>query len=749
MAGRLYWRLKDDRIRLLKLHPGVWDDSLTVDLFEADESFDYIALSYTWGSSRYSKSITINNIVKGITVNLDLALRAARLPKSPVVIWVDALCIDQENVLEKNHQVSIMHSIFASATKVWAYVGNSIDSSHRDHQNHTRTLGSQHAITYHLSDEKSKIDLTHDFEPLLSLKSQHLSPYQRNLCVFSLLRLLADPNLMPQDLYFLFAQGKPARKEKIQHLFEWLRKFVVASWWNRMWITQEVGVAQSLELAWGKASITFDTLEHVAKAWRQQNYSDMFGKDQAKVLDLLAKKVQTISELRQLQHLAYPSQSPELGYYERSLGSPLLWLLRTFRNRESSDPRDKIYALARLLAELRPDKNHLLSTSYQTHTKELFCRVVDHIMRETGIFWLTTSDLASKSHDGLPSWMPNWSDGYVNIDPQSVAWKVRLCHNASDIKLTVTDGTEDNEITTYNPQEYFLFLRRYQGHPRKHRVFQSPIYLEKSANHQVIVEHEIISSRGVLKNPYYIRCGSQFCSFIDCVSTPIEHNMSNFYEVIRSIQDARYSVSPKDLALDPFSRINLDCIGRALCFGTHYRASSIVRLEKCDIIDLSTYVLLIAERMNKDFSKTTFTPKWTEICWERTMRDTMALCDICRDFTSTICDACKSTAAMKSPMTTEEAWAQPEIIGIHKLASEVAPGNCIFMTLDDRLGLGPPTIKPGQRVCILGGGLCPYVLRKDEDSRLLGYPTFQLVGDCYLDEAPGWDPDLVETIALV
>jgi hypothetical protein len=52
-----------------------------------------------------------------------MALRRLRSWKLPTVLWIDALCIDQQNPVERGHQVWQMQAIFANASAVYAYIG--------------------------------------------------------------------------------------------------------------------------------------------------------------------------------------------------------------------------------------------------------------------------------------------------------------------------------------------------------------------------------------------------------------------------------------------------------------------------------------------------------------------------------------------------------------------------------------------------------------------------------------------------
>ncbi|KAH9219629.1 heterokaryon incompatibility, partial [Leptodontidium sp. 2 PMI_412] len=58
-----------------------------------------------------------------VTRNLFLALRRLRKPEEPRVMWIDALCICQENDEEKSHQVRLMGEIYKRCAEVCIWVG--------------------------------------------------------------------------------------------------------------------------------------------------------------------------------------------------------------------------------------------------------------------------------------------------------------------------------------------------------------------------------------------------------------------------------------------------------------------------------------------------------------------------------------------------------------------------------------------------------------------------------------------------
>jgi hypothetical protein len=83
----------------------------------------YEALSYTWGSPELTSTILLNDTPMRIRPNLHDALLALRQEYEPRVLWADAICIDQDNLVERQRQVRFMDSIYTRAVRVLIWLG--------------------------------------------------------------------------------------------------------------------------------------------------------------------------------------------------------------------------------------------------------------------------------------------------------------------------------------------------------------------------------------------------------------------------------------------------------------------------------------------------------------------------------------------------------------------------------------------------------------------------------------------------
>ncbi|CZR62116.1 uncharacterized protein PAC_12013 [Phialocephala subalpina] len=117
------------QIRLLHLQPPLDSepDAIVCTLSVADPDDDdckYEALSYEWGDSRStSLSIMLDGTHFLVRENLWWALWHLRLETEDRILWIDALCINQENGNERNHQVKQMAQVYSKAASVVAWIG--------------------------------------------------------------------------------------------------------------------------------------------------------------------------------------------------------------------------------------------------------------------------------------------------------------------------------------------------------------------------------------------------------------------------------------------------------------------------------------------------------------------------------------------------------------------------------------------------------------------------------------------------
>ena len=132
-------------IRLLQIHPAQFDSPLrcTLESFSLDRAAQgtveievpsFEALSYTWGSSNNQYTIRLNDLPDfPVTDNLFAGLRRLRKCSESRRLWVDALCINQSNIAERNTQVARMASIYSQAGRVVVWLGDTSEPEEGPH----------------------------------------------------------------------------------------------------------------------------------------------------------------------------------------------------------------------------------------------------------------------------------------------------------------------------------------------------------------------------------------------------------------------------------------------------------------------------------------------------------------------------------------------------------------------------------------------------------------------------------------
>ncbi|KAK3985489.1 heterokaryon incompatibility protein-domain-containing protein [Cladorrhinum sp. PSN332] len=230
-----------ESIRLVHLIPPPETSSaepvpLRFTLFETplSEAPKYWALSYAWESQSFTDPAIVNlDYTILLTANCHAAL--SQLASEPASrkqpIWVDAICIDQSSVTEKNHQVGLMSSIYSGAANVVIWLGEGDEEAHRQMRDLNRLatlakLSTKIASTvYHRRERKLIRQLAEEWKTQFELLGQtwfdELDPFER---------------------------------------------VMQAVWFSRVWTLQEVVLARKAMVRMGAEHITWERLVRVADA---------------------------------------------------------------------------------------------------------------------------------------------------------------------------------------------------------------------------------------------------------------------------------------------------------------------------------------------------------------------------------------------------------------------------------------------------------------------------------------------------
>jgi hypothetical protein len=115
-------------IRLLKVLPDLSSAGfIQCQIWHDDVDAQYACLSYVWGPESDQHTILLNGAEHRIRKNLFDFLTMAQpiCAQSERIFWIDALCIDQDSIAERNHQVAQMGSIYSKAQDVVIWLGTS------------------------------------------------------------------------------------------------------------------------------------------------------------------------------------------------------------------------------------------------------------------------------------------------------------------------------------------------------------------------------------------------------------------------------------------------------------------------------------------------------------------------------------------------------------------------------------------------------------------------------------------------
>jgi hypothetical protein len=368
-------------IRLLTIVPDDFHETVQCRLSKAslkEGIFD--ALSYVWGGdpSTSSHTILLDGLHFPVTPNLHSALQGLRLAKGsiPQPLWVDAVCINQKDITERNWQVAMMGDIYASANHVIIWLGEADKDS--DAAFDAIPLLATGKRLYRYEDHKNEAD----FE-------QQCAMIERCSAFFS--------GLLNQ---------RP--------------------WFSRVWILQELSLAKNDPLVvCGSRRAPWSTLVRVWRAIARNLFtelgfvrskdggdgsescdSDLRSEDEEGV-EILAKiKIDVLNDLRRAT--------------QKRGGNSLRQLLLISRTSEATDPRDRVYSLLGLLKH----SGIAILADYYKPCAAVYADATSHIFSTgEGPYFLSGVFLPGISAEApyipslpsnidqplLPSWVPDFS----------------------------------------------------------------------------------------------------------------------------------------------------------------------------------------------------------------------------------------------------------------------------------------------------------------------------------------------------
>jgi hypothetical protein len=348
-----YEALDRGSIRLLRISPGSPSQPLLCSFIQRRLAFieSYEAASYVWGDQEMSCGIMVDGKEIRITENAYHIIRQRRSRWEDRLLWIDQVCINQNDPIEKSNQVQMMRSIFKNASLVTAWLGPSKDA--------------------------------HMFQSFIA------------------------------ELNFL-REGRGWSGDRIMKHYmrtrtsEWtaVADFFRNPWFHRVWIVQEAASAKKLYMIYGDICMDWMYIcRAIALLFDHPIFSLLPPKEGKRHPNAL-KHRPAVTGLQNANTMMYVRGE---AYYDIPL--TLYELLTSCIYFDSTDPRDKIYALLGLATD---DSRNLIIPDYQdkTDTRSVYILAMKLLLKERqdpmDVMCFAGISVPRNILD-LPSWVPDWS----------------------------------------------------------------------------------------------------------------------------------------------------------------------------------------------------------------------------------------------------------------------------------------------------------------------------------------------------
>jgi hypothetical protein len=334
-------------IRLLHLQPGSPGEPVNCSLVHQNlyDKPDFEALSYCWGDAANPVRINIGEEYIDVTRNLHDALLKLRDKENSRTLWIDAICINQDDLAERSQQVTIMKQIYQEARRTVVWLGPENE------------------------------DTAKAFELITYLILVWVDAFQG----------------MPRPIAYDFnVLMHPAIREVYQRmqLFVPFMQLEQRPYFSRVWIIQELVVSQNkVVLFCGEHHVSWD--DYLIATWT--------------FACLQITKPNRNKPLRSFIHLTKPAI--EMAVSDITLIS----LLDRYRQQDSTDPRDKVFALLGIAGS--QDVSSLdCKVDYSMTTLEVYTNLAkSYIQRDRNLDILGYVK-SGANIAGLPSWVPDWTN---------------------------------------------------------------------------------------------------------------------------------------------------------------------------------------------------------------------------------------------------------------------------------------------------------------------------------------------------
>lgn len=373
-----------DFIRCLILQPGLSDSPLEgkLKVFKLDQGPQYEAISYVWGSKIKSETFVCDGRRIHITESLSMALHKFRHTDESRVMWADSICMNQDDEIEKSHQVALMGQIYSKASKVLIHMAG----NDQEHASQLASLVSE-TNSYVLQELRLMDDIGSKSFPYLDTEDRA--------------RISQDPRWASM----LFALSQP--------------------WFSRGWVVQEAALASTAMLVWGSQEIQFDCILRAAW-WAYCRCFETLGT--YLTFQTLASSGVNVHFFLYLRR--FPQEAEAYGVQRTTERSELIDILQIASGIGMTHPKDRIFAFLALEHYCQPSQagpkgcsSYLVEQDYTKSTAEVFTEFAQQYILRNGLRILQYGhpyDPEDLTEDrSMPSWVSRWGRPVKYMLPNS------------------------------------------------------------------------------------------------------------------------------------------------------------------------------------------------------------------------------------------------------------------------------------------------------------------------------------------
>ena len=295
----------------------------------------YDALSYVWGTASDRVDIQCSGKPVSITKSLAEALLHLRSDTDERTLWIDQLCINQEDSAERNQQVTMMGDIYSLARKVVVWLGTSDDET-----------GTVWTLLQKLS------ELQH-FEPheVYGLACKKQQPLQTEASGLSTVDYDGRTNAQPRLSSLKDLRDVPEIPTGDAPEWKAVERFLQRPWFLRMWTYQEVVLSRICIVRCGSYSMTWSDISDSCLAFAYGGFDDFVDQNQRRVTELQVQRLRS----------------------RENKSTSLRSLLEANRFRSSTEPRDMVYALRGIVDRSVADA---VTVSYKLPLADVYANAV-------------------------------------------------------------------------------------------------------------------------------------------------------------------------------------------------------------------------------------------------------------------------------------------------------------------------------------------------------------------------------------